>query len=244
MKLSITPDKTWPKTGKEPRGFRIAVAGSHFVSLLIAAALRETGSVTLAELGSPRAWLALNLEERFKGRCFTDYTETLAAGGPIRLLSNLEENVNWIVRKPGSPPASGTDLYRLAFGLPGDFVVLDLSGAGEDDVIKLAADSDGAVLVCDPLPSRLLSDYRFTDRFRLTLPKAAVVVNRMNQGVHKGALKRFLSGADYVGLPYIDPVFIYRAEYSASLPWNVPQIRAAAGPAISEILARLGIKAT
>ena len=62
----------------------------------------------------------------------------------------------------------------------------------------------------------------------------------MNAGVHKGALRRFLGNADYIGLPYIDPVFIYKAEYSASLPWNVPQIRAAASPAISELLERLG----
>ncbi len=241
MKLSITPDKTWPKP-EEKRSFRIAVCGSHFVSCLLACALRDKGSVTFAELGSARHYLALDLESRFRGRQFRDYSETLENNEPIKLINNLEEGINWAVRKPDRVRPSGTDLYRLAFGLSGDFVVLDLSGADEEASLKLSSDADGAVIVFDPLPSLLLSEHRFTDRLRLAVPKATCVVNRMNAGVHKGALRRFLGNADYIGLPFIDPVFIYKAEYSASLPWNVPQIRVAASPAISELLARLGIK--
>ncbi len=241
MKLSITPDKTWPKAD-ERRSLRIAVYGSHFVSCLLAGALRDKGSVAFAELGSARHYLALDLETRFRSREFRDYSDILENNESVRLINNLEEGINWAVRRPDTARPSGTDLYRLAFGLCGDFVVLDLSGADEEAALKLAPDADGAVIVFDPLPSLLLSEHRLTDRLRLAVPKAICVVSRMNAGVHKGALRRFLGNADYIGLPYIDPVFIYKAEYSASLPWNVPQIRTAAFPAISELLERLGIR--
>jgi hypothetical protein len=84
---------------------------------------------------------------------------------------------------------------------------------------------DAVIAVIDPLPSKLIPGGLFIQRLCFILPKTVFVVNKINKGVHKGELKRFLKGIDTYLMPLVSTQFMYKAEYNCILPYAIPAIK-------------------
>ena len=188
---------------------------------------RGEESITLAELGKPYFYGALGFEKRFAIRGFVSYTQLLQ-NGSVQELNNTADGINWAVLSPQDAAPDTPELFRLIYNLPGDNVILDCSGLSDEVKLNVLAEADRAIVVIDPLPTRLLEAYSFLEDVRLRLPKAELLVNKMNKGVHKNELKRFLGGAGFSELPLYDQSGIYKAEYNCRLPAefidNIPLI--------------------
>lgn len=197
-------------------------AGASFVCLREAvlakhgAALAGSGAV-LAELGSPYFYEALGMKKRFSGRTFSFY-EDLAKPSEISKIRNIEFGINWLLRKTASEPCSQARLIRL---MSADFrsdVYFDFSGLSEDSAIELLLMADEIRLIIDPLPGRLIPSAPFIERLRLMYPFAKLVVNKMNRGVHRNELRRFLGTSVFEEIPYYPFEKICRAEYECVPP--------------------------
>ena len=213
--------------------------GTSFVCGLLAAQYGSAGrgkfglheqndSVTLAELGKPYFYAALGFEKKFAIRGFTSYKQLIQKGCSVRELDNTIDGINWAVLKPDEAAPDVPELFRLIYNLPGDNIILDCSGLSNELKLNVLAEADRSIVVIDPLPSRLIEAYSFIENVRLKLPKAELLVNKMNKGVHKNELKRFLGSKDFDELPLYDQSLVYKAEYNCKLPFefidNIPFI--------------------
>ncbi|MDO5332282.1 MAG: hypothetical protein Q4E99_06335, partial [Bacillota bacterium] len=107
-------------------------------------------------------------------------------------------------------------ICKLILFAPKGTSFYDFSGVDEGLVLSLISEMDEAYIVIDPLPSKLLKSARFIEKLKLSYPKAVFVVNRMNKGVHKPELKKFL-GTDFIEVPAYPIDQIYGAEYNCSI---------------------------
>ena len=89
---------------------------------------------------------------------------------------------------------------------------------------EVLPEMDEVMLVVDPLPGRLLLGEERLRRVLMEYPDARIIVNKMNAGVHRAELRRFLGNARTTEIPFIDPPLIYRAEYSCVLPAELPAV--------------------
>ena len=78
-------------------------------------------------------------------------------------------------------------------------------------------------------------EFGLIERIRLESPDALWVVNKMNRGVHKGELKRFLGGVPCLEIPFLAPEELYRAQYNCQLPYCLPSVRQKAEPALQAL---------
>ena len=205
---------------------RTAVAGASpgcgvsFVSGLLAAGIaclpgaeNEAGSCTLAELGTPYFYTALGIEKRFADGGFIFYEDALEKRRSLLTVRNSFRGLDLMLRRPD---ASGFAPAICACKMPGQQVVFDLSGFSEDALEEVLAETDRIFIVVDPLPSKLLPAEKRLRRLLLKYPDAKLIVNRMNRAVPSAELRRFLGGS-FIGLPFIDPALIYKAEYGCEL---------------------------
>ncbi len=237
-----------PDSTEIPDKLRIGVAGfspgagASFTAGLIASRAASAEKTSLIELGAPYFYLALGMEKRFAGREFRFFRRCLEGKESIRRLDNTEESINWLLREPRDrDPLPPQQLFRLINAAPGAVCVFDCSGLSGDTLEDVLAEMDSVVLVCDPLPSALIGHYRSIDRLQILFPDAIRVLNKMNPGVHKTELKRFLARKDYLTIPMLEPRIIYEAEYSCCLPYGLKGAAEILKKPSEELLGRLDL---
>ena len=189
--------------------------GVSFVAGSLAWKLSLRSRCTLAELGRPYFYNALNIERRFAGGRFEFYEDALAARRTLYTINNPYHSLDLLLRRPdaaGFPPA------MCACKMPGDQVVFDLSGAPEDLLDEVLPEMDRIILVADPLPTKLLSGAARLDKLRMQYPDARLVVNKLNRGVNRQELKRFLGTDSFASVQHLAPELVYKAEYNCILP--------------------------
>lgn len=247
-----------PKTDlfvKEKR--KIAVTGTgrgSGVSLttgLLAAWVRRhapSEAVALAELGTPYFYEAYGVEKRFIHREFHRFYPLLAQKHSIRNVINMEEGINWVLHCPQDPLVRKeawapcvSDLLRLIHNVAGTFCLFDCSGVPSAVLWEILPEMDTVISVVDPLPSSLIPATAAIERMRLEVPHAIWVVNKMNKGVHKGELKRFMGHAEWVEIPCLAPEDLYRAQYNCVLPYSVLPVRQKTEASLKAVWAKPGM---
>ena len=192
--------------------------GVSFVSGLLAAGLSELpgaeqGGCTLAELGTPCFYTALNIEKRFSDGGFVFYEDALEKRQSLLTVKNSFRKLSLLLRRPD---AAGLAPPICACKMPGQQVVFDLSGFTDDALAEVLPEMDRIFIVADPLPSKLLPAEKRLRRLLMEYPDARLVVNKMNKGVPSAELRRFLGGS-FISLPFADPALVYKAEYGCEL---------------------------
>ena len=201
------------------------VAGVLACRLAAMPAAEKTGRVpcTLAELGLPYFADALGADKRFASEGFTYYEDALGGKRSLLTVKNEYRGMNLMLRRSG---AEGMASASCALRMPGEQVVFDLSGADDTWLDEVLADMDRIVVVADPLPSRLLSGAKRLLGIRAAYPDAEILINKMNKGVNRPELRRYLGPGHYQTLPFADPAAVCRAEYSCVLPAELPELSA------------------
>lgn len=213
-------------------------SGTSLVSAALASILSQRASVSLAELGSPCFFDALDMERKFAACGFTDYfrasdrlfsqdarcealSEDVRSAFP-RGPRNLWQGICWAVRfRSDVRPRGAKELLRLSSNLPGKYAVLDCSGLGFESVQTVMREADMAYIVVDPLPQKLAASAAEYRALRLRFPHAAVAVNPMNGGVQRSVLDEYLGVRDYICLPDMGAETVYKAQYAGVLPWQL-----------------------
>lgn len=208
------------RSSKDERTKRIGIisscrgaGGSFYCSQM---ALKSKNSAHIVEMGESNYYLAYGMERRFLGQklvfCDGASESEKVAESFVKMFG-----MDYLVRDPKVKAAlSYEQLCKLVLFAPKGDVFYDFSGVSEDLVLSLISEMDEVYIVIDPLPSKLLKSARFLEKLKLSFPKAQLVVNRMNSGVHKPELKRFL-GSDYIEVPVYPIEKIYSAEYNCTI---------------------------
>ncbi|NCB41298.1 MAG: hypothetical protein EOM59_01560 [Clostridia bacterium] len=239
-KLFRIPEKMWNKKSvlgvKDVK--RIAVVGAErsvgtsFITGMLGAAFSFSPAfeedVTIVELGSPYFFEAYGIEKKFLQRGYIQFYDMLFHKKGLKGLKNIEDNINWILRCPLDKyrgEISSLDVFRLIHNAEGSLLFFDCSALNEDTLWDILPEMDVVIVVIDPLPSKLVPRGPFIQRLSLTFPKMIFVVNKMNKGVHRGELCRFLEGIDFYPVPFFQPQWMYKAEYNCILPYCIPDIK-------------------
>ena len=209
------------KSEKEKAIRRIAVvpavrgAGASFTAAQMA--LYEKGRVNVIELGRPYFYLAYGMEKRFAGRPFVFFEDELSGRG-LSGIENTEFGINWLLRRENSPEMSREALLKTISFPPAGINIYDFSSVGEDAVLFCLSEMDEIYFVIDPLPTKLISSAAYIEKLCLSFPSAKIIVNKMNPGVHRNELKKFLGRSKIKEIPFYPPEEIYRAEYNCCPP--------------------------
>ncbi len=209
------------KSQKPVPQYRIAVAGTadgcgvSFIAGSLAWKLSRRGRCTLAELGRPYFYNALNIERRFASGGFEFYEDSLAARKTLYALRNPYHSLDLFLRRPD---AECFPSPMCACKMAGEQVVFDLSGAPDSLLDEALPEMDHIILVIDPLPTKLLSGVEKLERLRMQYPDAQLVVNKLNRGVNRPELQRFLGTDSYIAVQHLAPELVYKAEYNCILP--------------------------
>ena len=190
------------------------------LAALPAAERKGGASCTLAELGLPSFADALGVGERFAAEGFVYYEDALAEKRSLLTVRNSYHGMDLMLRRSKTEGMAAAD---CVLRMPGEQVVFDLSGADDAYLDSVLPDMDRIVIVIDPLPSRLLPGAERLLRLRALYPDAEILIDKMNGGVHKPELRRFLGPGRFQILPFTDPAAVYRAEYSCMLPAELPE---------------------
>ena len=192
-----------------------AGCGTSFIAGSIAWFKSLKGGCTLAELGTPYFCSALNTERRFEGRGFEYFEDALAARRTLCAVKNPYHSLDLFLRRPD---AEGFPSPMCACKMPGEQVVFDLSGAPDSLLDEVLPEMDRIILVLDPLPTKLLGGAEKLERLRMQYPDAQLVVNKLNRGVNRSELQRFLGTDSYIAVQHLAPELVYKAEYNCMLP--------------------------
>ena len=195
-----------------------AGSGASFLCGLLAGRHAKSEKTTLAELGNPYFYGALGMERKFAMRGFQSYIKLLESGKSVRTLQNVQDSINWALLMPGEHAPEAAALFRFMNNVPGETVIFDCSGMDDELLWNVLPEADHVYAVIDPMPSKLLEAYARLERIKLNFPDAELVVNKMNSGVHKGELRRFLGSRSFREIPLVDPSLLYKAEYNCVLP--------------------------
>ena len=200
-------------------------SGVSIVSEIIASSLTKLSNVALIELGKPHFYNALNFEKRFLTRGFVDFFEKLRNSERIKPgQGNKYEKINWIVRKTGdNEPLQTQELFRALYFPKEEYCVFDCSGLDKATSLSLLAEADIPVVVIDPLPSKLIETRDFLEKVRVNMPDAVLIVNKMNNGVHKAELSRYLGTNSFFSISSALLEYIYKAEYNSELLSSFPE---------------------
>ncbi len=220
-------------------------SGVSFVAGLLAAWVGQAfsdESVALVELGTPYFYEAYGIEKRFLYRDFYPFHRLVAERKNIRGLANMEQGINWILRCPGDAPPGGVhealspgDSLRLVHNATGTVRLFDCSGMNPALMWDILPDMDAVVCVLDPLPTRLCPYIAGIERIRIEAPRPVFVANNMNRGVHRGELRRFFRGTDWLELPHVATEDLYRAQYNCVLPYSIASVRKIVAPVLAEL---------
>lgn len=190
-------------------------AGASFVAAQTAMHIGK--NVSVAELGNPHFYLSLDMERRFCGKAFTFYED--CSGDSYKDIHNTLFDINWLVRKPSScGEIDFKSILKLLSFPPDGYLILDFSRVSEETIFASLSEMDQIYLVLDPLPSKLIAASEFIEKIKLLFPSTLIIINKMNKGVHRNELKRFLGNSSIREIPFYPPEAIYRAEYNCCLP--------------------------
>jgi len=171
-----------------------------------------SGMRSLVELGNPYFYEALGMEKRFAGREFFEFESA------EKYCLNMEFDINWYLRKKWTSMDSAS-LFKVVSMAPGNLIIYDCSGIQNESVLeKILCEMDVIYLVIDPLPTKLFRSEAFIRDFKRKYPKAILVVNKFNKGVHRGQLSAFLGTGNYYTVDAVDLSHIYMAEFNCILP--------------------------
>ncbi|MCQ2565879.1 MAG: hypothetical protein MJ194_03405 [Clostridia bacterium] len=251
LKLFTRRDKApglWSRTineeSREP--VRIAVCGAEpgagvsFICGMLAGALAREHRVTLTELGKPYFYTALGMEKRFASRPFAFYHSIIGNGQSLRSVYNVGESINWAVRHPRDrDPMEPSELFRCFSTIPGEMIIFDCSSLDAETAKAVLAEADRRVIVVDPMPTGLFDAFPFLEDVRLRFADAIIVVNKMNDGVHRGELTRFFGSRECVFIPLVTPELLYKAEYNSLLPWSISGIIEECGNDIKQLVEKI-----
>lgn len=202
--------------------------------------------VSYVELKQPRpgesmVFFGAGLDQRFRGNRFADFFQLYQAGSwpsghqfsdsaaSHRSPVNLHKGINWVVwrhwaqnQEASAAEAeigtcnSGRDWTRFPLeDLPGNFVIVD------SPPVDTLHRYDLVIGVIDPLPAAV---YAGAEHYELLRDQAISglpliwAVNRDNDQVNHGALKRFLKLKEYFSVPLLKQQLFYRAQYTCRLP--------------------------
>ena len=207
-------------------------SGISFVSQLMAMELTKLSSVSVTELGKPYFYSALGMEKRFYNRGFVNYFDMLRANEHIDFSKKNEFlGVNWYVKLANDSESLPISAVFRAIHMPKEeYCLFDCSGLSNELSLSLLAEADLPIIVIDPLPSKLILARDFLESARISLPEAVLVVNQMNNGVHRAELSRFLGTKDYFSIPSVPQEYIYKAEYNSIPVSELPEI----GPSMAK----------
>ena len=200
---------------------RIAVAGiaggcgTSFIAQSVAWKLSSRERCTLAELGTPYFYSALNIQSRFAEKGFEFYEDALSGRKTLYAVRNPYHRLDLFLRRP---QAEGHPSAMCAVKMPGEQVVFDLSGASGDYLDEVLPEMDSILIVIDPLPTKLLCGQARLEKLRMEYPDAELIVNKLNKGVNRQELKRFLGTDRYSAVQCLPAELIYKAEYNCILP--------------------------
>lgn len=201
--------------------------GVSLVSELLAYGLTDLSSVCLVELGKPHFYNALNFEKRFLTRGYIDFFEKIRNSERIKPGErNNFEKINWIVRKAeDDEPLQNQELFRALYFPKEEYCVFDCSGLDNKTSLNLLAEADVAIVVVDPLPSKLIESRDFLEKVKINIPETIFIVNKMNNGVHKAELSRYLGQNDSFSISGSLMDIIYKAEYNAVPISSLPEAK-------------------
>ena len=213
-------------------------AGATMIATSIAKALSclEGRKVTFLEIcDSPcekRALLydAIGCDKRFKTREFVRFYSEIRHGGNIRGKSNPDDRINWGLMTPedvkDGTEATPLEIIRLINNISGDLIVCDISGCKNPE--DYLADMDFVLFVIDPMPSAMLTGYRFMQEVkRLEYKGKRVIwlVNKHNSGINKREMQVFLKLKGHYKIPFIAADSFYGAEYNCRIPFDMADVR-------------------
>jgi len=207
------------KPGKETETKRVAFvpafpgAGASFIT--VQKALYTAGDVNVIELGKPSFYLAFGMEKRFAGKDLVFYEDVIGAKG-LSSAGNSEFGINWFIRRPKSKSLDQSILLKCVALPPKGNNYYDMSSMKDEDVFLCLSEMDEIYLILDPYPSKLIEFSPFIEKLLLCYPNARVIVNKMNKGVYKNELKRFLGNKSYHEIPFYPPEEIYRSQFNCS----------------------------
>ncbi len=192
-------------------------SGVSLVSELIASGLSKLSSVSLVELGKPYFYNALDFEKRFLNRGFIDFFEKIRNSERIKPGDrNSFEGINWIVKMPEDRNSLQVqELFRAMYFPKEEYSIFDCSDLDNQSALSLLAEADVAIVVIDPLPSKLIETRAFLEKIKINMPEAYFIINKMNNGVHRAELSRFLGKNESFSISSSILDIIYKAEYNA-----------------------------
>ena len=199
------------KTAVVPAGRSV---GTSFTAVQMAL---YDGRANIIELGKPYFYAAYGMEKRFADRPFV-FFEDDNPGCRLSSIRNVEFGINWLLRRENSGPMSESVLMKAVSLPPAGNSYFDFSDVGRDLILSCLSEMDEIFLVVDPLPTKLLEGAQFMEKLMLMFPETTIIVNKMNPGVHRNELKRFLGHSKIKEIPFYPPEEIYRSEYNCCPP--------------------------
>lgn len=219
------------------RRFRVGItgmwhgAGCTTVTLMLAeefAALCEEEPVSVIAFGDTSYYDALGMEARFKEGGFVPVEHLDEDGNAGADGFNEEEGICWAVSSPLTEGVSLPEERKAAIlsRIPGAVQLWDL-GAEKipEDRSWYVSQIDALVFVMDPLPTSLLKGYENFLRWKEEDVPTVYVINRMNEGVDFRQVQDLLHIRKPVVIPFLNPAFLYRAEYACINPYRDEDVR-------------------
>ena len=201
-------------------------AGAGFIASNLARYLAEQGGFhpAVAELGQGGLYDSLGMDKRFAGRDFFSFHQEVSQNKSLRGKKNEYLGVNWILVPPKD---SGRELstaqrLRIAGNSAGDPVFCRLTGIPRQELPKLFWEMDRLILVIDPLPSKMLAEYRFLGELRKEDIPLFYLINKWNEGVDRKELLQYLRIRESFIVPMIPAATVYGAEYACRSVWDIP----------------------
>ncbi len=215
-------------------------AGAGFIAVNLAAAFskEEFWRPALLELAGNRLYDGLAMDKHFATRDYYDFHGALLQNQNFRGICNELDGVNWVLNLPRdtSKTLDLMRMIRLINNVAGNVVISKISDLEEDDLWEVLQDMDQVLVVIDPLPSMLLSGYKFFCSLRTSKLSVTYVVNKMNGGVSRRDLLGYLRLKRIHYVPLVEPSLIYGAEYSCKFYMDIERIRMVIEDPIRKIL--------
>jgi hypothetical protein len=219
-------------------------AGAGFISVMVAMALAEERNLRPAVVEichKSRLYDSLALDKHFAGREYNCFFKDISEGKSIRGKSNLLHGVNWALKSPSEQDIvlDYINVSRFVNQVRGDMVICKISGIYGDDLQDILGDMDKILAIIDPLPSKMLSNYNLLCQLRTLDNEVVYVINKMNEGVSKRELCRYLQVKNPVYFPMLDHTLIYSSEYSCRFLFNKNQAKSMVLKPTYDILAAM-----
>lgn len=160
-----------------------------------------------------------SFDKNYEHQDLVDFYYQVKEGKPIHRLHNFWEGINWAITVPNSKCMEELNLVekqRLINNLIGEYVVCDMEYDYSLEYSKLLEDFDLIIAIMDPLPSKIMVNFRIIQSIKeieFRQGKVIWVINYYNKGVHEKDLVRSLKLSLYEKIPLIPKERIYDSEY-------------------------------